>query len=593
MMRPWHTWALFGLCLAVVLAAMGWISWTVVKLDRAECEARRQAAVEEEVRLALWRMDSALAPLIARESARPYFVYTPFYPADRAYTRMFAQIQSGEVLVPSPLLTQTSPHVLLHFQFDAEKTLTSPQVPAGNMRDLAEAGGYRRHEAIETSRQRLTELGGHIRPDRLRDLLPATQMRSTADLTLPPRRAREPQAPQQASQHAFKGKGRSVQEARARFQQQAQMRKQVLTDNKMAVSDASISEGHMRPIWLGPFLLLARQVTVEGRQYTQGCWLDWPAIQQWLLGEVRDLLPEAGLEPVKSDRQARSARRLASLPACLIPGPVALAAARTASTLSLSLLLAWGCVLVAAAAVAVLLKGTVSLSERRGAFVSAVTHELRTPLTTFQLYTEMLEEGKVTSEDKRRRYLGTLRSEADRLSHLVENVLAYARLERGRKRRRMETVAVSDLLDQISPRLAERAERAGMQLVVKPLDRDQPLRVRADASIVEQILSNLVDNACKYAAGAEDHAIHLSVARKGRYVAISVQDSGPGISKDDRSDLFRPFRKSARDAANSAPGVGLGLSLSRRLAREAGGDLQLDETIKVGSCFVLTLKAGG
>ena len=65
-------------------------------------------------------MDSAVAPLIARESARPYFVYTPFYPADRAYTRMFAQIQSGEVLVPSPLLIQTSPYVLLHFQFDAE-----------------------------------------------------------------------------------------------------------------------------------------------------------------------------------------------------------------------------------------------------------------------------------------------------------------------------------------------------------------------------------------------------------------------------------------------------------------------------------------
>ena len=126
MMRPWHTWTLFGLCLAVVLAAMGWISWTVVKLDRAECEARRQAAVEEEVRLALWRMDSALAPLIARESARPYFVYTPFYPADRAYTRMFAQIQSGEVLVPSPLLTQTSPHVLLHSDWANEQLEECP-----------------------------------------------------------------------------------------------------------------------------------------------------------------------------------------------------------------------------------------------------------------------------------------------------------------------------------------------------------------------------------------------------------------------------------------------------------------------------------
>ena len=74
-----------------------------------------------------------------------------------------------------------------------------------------------------------------------------------------------------------------------------------------------------------------------------------------------------------------------------------------------------------------------SLSERRGAFVSAVTHELRTPLTTLRMYTEMLADGMVPDEPRRRSYLQTLRAEADRLGHLVENVLAYSRLERNRR----------------------------------------------------------------------------------------------------------------------------------------------------------------
>ncbi len=75
-----------------------------------------------------------------------------------------------------------------------------------------------------------------------------------------------------------------------------------------------------------------------------------------------------------------------------------------------------------------MLRGVLALSERRASFVSAVTHELRSPLTTFRMYAEMLAEGMVRDEQQRDRYLSTLRQEADRLSHLVDNVLQYARL---------------------------------------------------------------------------------------------------------------------------------------------------------------------
>jgi signal transduction histidine kinase len=113
--------------------------------------------------------------------------------------------------------------------------------------------------------------------------------------------------------------------------------------------------------------------------------------------------------------------------------------------------------------------------------------------------------------------------------------------------------------------------------------------VRVDLSVVDQILSNLVDNAVKYAGGAPDRRIHLELAPAGRWLKLTVRDHGPGLPPKVIRKLFRPFSKSAHDAAQSAPGVGLGLALSRRLARSFGGDLRLDENGPLGASFSLTI----
>src|SRR6476661_4342388 len=138
MNRPWHIWSIFGICLAVLLAAMGWVSLTAVRLDRAQEEAAQQADIEERVRLALWRMDSALATFVVEESARPYSAYDSFHAAERAYTKGYASIKQGDVLVPSPLLTYLPTNVLLHFQFGEDGKLSSPQVPLDSQRRLAQ-----------------------------------------------------------------------------------------------------------------------------------------------------------------------------------------------------------------------------------------------------------------------------------------------------------------------------------------------------------------------------------------------------------------------------------------------------------------------
>jgi signal transduction histidine kinase len=114
-------------------------------------------------------------------------------------------------------------------------------------------------------------------------------------------------------------------------------------------------------------------------------------------------------------------------------------------------------------------------------------------------------------------------------------------------------------------------------------------QVTTDVSAVEQILFNLVDNACKYAAHSERKEIRIGAECHGKWASIQVRDGGPGFTDAEARKLFQPFSKSARQAAHSAPGVGLGLALSRRLARDLGGDLKLNRNIKDGACFELTL----
>jgi signal transduction histidine kinase len=346
----------------------------------------------------------------------------------------------------------------------------------------------------------------------------------------------------------------------------------------------------MNSIWLDKDLFLVRRAYIGKREYVQGCWLDWPNISKMLLKQVEDLLPHANLAPLLQLPATGQTRLLASIPAQLIPGPIPEEPQNGWSILHMSLGIAWAGVLLATFAVAMVLRRTMELNQRRGAFVSAVTHELRTPLTTFRLYTEMLNEGMVTDGDKQKKYFATLHGEAERLSHLVENVLMYAQLENNRGgAERIETVRLADLKERIAPSLYDRAAKSGMELTIEMEEAAENASVRADISAVERILFNLVDNAGKYGRASQDSVTLLSIKINDGTAALSVCDHGSGIPPRMQRKLFMPFSKSASEAANSAPGVGLGLSISRGLARQMHGDLVLDKSITDGARFVLIL----
>jgi signal transduction histidine kinase len=169
--------------------------------------------------------------------------------------------------------------------------------------------------------------------------------------------------------------------------------------------------------------------------------------------------------------------------------------------------------------------------------------------------------------------LVTLQNEVERIGHLVENVFAFARLERGGRPRHCQPSTLKSILDRVERRLHDLAQRSQMQFEVAP-DSAWDEWVAVDSSMVEQILVNLVDNACKHAKNDQSPRILLSAHACGRELHVAVRDFGPGIRRPPKR--WSPFFKSVEHAADTVHGIGLGLAISQRFAKALGGRLIID-----------------
>lgn len=595
-------WVLFGICVLITLLALGWLSAMLLQLDQSSASARRKAMLEETTRLALWRLDSRMAAIIAAENARYPYEYDAFFPLESTYTRMLTQISRGEILVPSPLLTLDNPYIKLHVQYDQAGKLTSPQVPEGNMRDLAEAA-YVRYEDIARRETDLNRMKQWVSYEKLNNgLNRADPMYPGMGVQPEQNKSGNKQAafsPEQSTLSQVQLNTREYEARRKYFKESSAIgghiaaeKTEQMADFESSSADASrylesgFQTGRFYPFWIDDELVFARKAVLNGTERLQAFWMNWTSLRQILLKDIKDLLPNARLHPDLRTGGIMDLRRTASVPVLLDPGQPAFAMDDKWSAVQISLVITWFCVFAAMAASAVLLKGVLSLSERRAAFVSSVTHELRTPLTTFRMYTEMLADGMASRPETQREYIDILHTEAERLRHLVENVLVFSRLEKTSTGYQPEAVDLETLLQNITPRLQDRADQAGMILSRDPVD--TPVHVLADQAAVERILFNLVDNACKYASG--DRRILITTGCLRTHCRIHIRDFGTGIPVQKRKKLFTAFNKSALEAAGNAPGVGLGLALSRKLARKMDGNLLYDESVTDGAAFVILLK---
>lgn len=221
-------------------------------------------------------------------------------------------------------------------------------------------------------------------------------------------------------------------------------------------------------------------------------------------------------------------------------------------------------------------------------FLAAMSHELRTPLNAIGGYAQLLGmgvRGPVTREQ--RDDLARIEQSQRHLLGLINDVLEFARIEAGRVEYRLETVPVAQLLGDLEVFVRP-------QLSARHLDfhADQPpmdIGVRVDVDKARQILLNLLSNAVKFTAekGRIDVGCHVSDGR----VLITVSDTGVGIPPDRLDSIFEPFVQVHRTLTEPTGGVGLGLAISRDLARAMNGDLTVTSTVGKGSTFTLSLPA--
>lgn len=219
-------------------------------------------------------------------------------------------------------------------------------------------------------------------------------------------------------------------------------------------------------------------------------------------------------------------------------------------------------------------------------FVANVSHEFKTPLTTIRLYAELLEQGRVRSAEQGGEYLRTIGRETQRLARLVNNALDFSRLEQGRKTFASEEVDLKVELVRMLDTQELRLREAGMRLV-----RELPegtVAVETDRDAVEQIVLNLIENACKYAGDGGEVAVGLKV-REGGGAAVTVADRGPGVPAAHRERIFEKFHRVDDSLTAEKAGAGLGLSIARQLARGLGGELRYADRAGGGAEFILEL----
>ena len=218
---------------------------------------------------------------------------------------------------------------------------------------------------------------------------------------------------------------------------------------------------------------------------------------------------------------------------------------------------------------------------RKTTFVSNVSHELKTPLTTIRMYGEMLGDGIVKDEGKRKSYLETIISESQRLTRLVNNVLDFGRLERGEKTYNWEKVelgsAVGNILETQRPRL----EAAGLEL--EWADDSEGVVAKLDPDALEQVLLNLLDNQVKYASEGKQAGVRLE--KDDESVSLEVWDLGPGIPIEQRERIFETFHRVDDSLTSNKPGCGIGLGIARKLVEDMGGQITCEANEPKGAKF--------
>ncbi len=227
------------------------------------------------------------------------------------------------------------------------------------------------------------------------------------------------------------------------------------------------------------------------------------------------------------------------------------------------------------------------LERMRQDFVANASHELKTPLAAIKAYTETLMDGALHDDEVNGRFLGQIDEQADRLNHLIMDLLSLARLESGQEVFHHAPLEIAPVVRKIVEAYRGRAEAKDLDFTARLDGLPRSARVLADEEAVRQILDNLIDNAIKYTP--DGGMVHVSCAARGGSIRLEVSDSGIGIPREDLPRVFERFYRVDKARSRELGGTGLGLSIVKHLVQSLSGQIGVESRLGEGTVFRVTL----
>ncbi len=224
------------------------------------------------------------------------------------------------------------------------------------------------------------------------------------------------------------------------------------------------------------------------------------------------------------------------------------------------------------------------LEKVRQEFLSNISHELRTPLTSIMAFVETLEDGAIEDKENNQRFLGVIRKNAQRMHHLIDDILELSTIETGKINLELKQVKLAALLEEVFTNLSTKANDRRIKLMNEVPD---DVLVCADVVRLEQMLTNLIDNAIKF--NRVKGSVIVSCVENGTKDIISVADTGEGISSEHQTRIFERFYRTDRARSREIGGTGLGLAIVKHLARLHGGEVSVASTLTKGTIFSIEL----
>jgi len=236
-------------------------------------------------------------------------------------------------------------------------------------------------------------------------------------------------------------------------------------------------------------------------------------------------------------------------------------------------------------------KREMQVAQLRSDFLANISHELKTPLTAIRAFGDLIHSGRARKPERIREYGGIIKTESDRLTTLINNILEMSRLDRGVRKYRLEVGDLREAITDTVEIFRHSPEAAEFEIDVKLSL--QPIETKFDEGAIRQAILNLLSNAVKYSGCNQKSRIEIALRCEANGAVIEVRDFGVGVSAEDQRNIFTPFHRSMNDEIQAKGGTGLGLAIVREVARGHGGDIMLESKLGEGSVFRLSLPLSG